>query len=159
MPSKLLEEIGVIICTAVRHQRVIEMLWLHFWGGLILSIFTYGLRVDNHCISDYYALSNQTISHQDLQVCWALVSVQSVSATANRNESVCEQKQHLYRWPLSSKSSVPWRPLMSSMTWALRNFLSSCRVWYRVTSGPKLRLRLRSSCRYSTASDPVKLQS
>lgn len=63
---------------------------------------------------------------------------------------------YLYKWPLSSKSSWPHFPLMSSITWFFRNFLSSWTVCLRVTSGPKFWLRLSSSCNQSTASAAVK---
>lgn len=66
---------------------------------------------------------------------------------------------YLYKWRLSSKSSWPHFPLMSSITWFLRNFFSSCTVCLRVTSGPKFWLHLNSSCSQSTASAAVKQRS
>lgn len=30
-----------MICTAAHHQGAIKMSWLHSWGALMLSIFTY----------------------------------------------------------------------------------------------------------------------
>lgn len=64
--------------------------------------------------------------------------------------------RYLYKRRLSSKSSWPHFPLMSSITWFFRNFFSSWTVCLRVTSGPKFWLHLSSSCSQSTASVAVK---
>ena len=41
--STNMEEVGFMTYTAVSHQEVIEILWLHFQGAILSSIFIYSL--------------------------------------------------------------------------------------------------------------------